>query len=79
MLRIYRILPKRCLTIVNNSQNLAAHAASTARLDVPRNVSVAVLMHFDKPGKNILKLCSDINQIYESWNELHGKEIFDSI
>jgi hypothetical protein len=46
---------------------------------VPRNVSDAVLMHFNKREKNILKLCSDINQIYESWNELHGEEIFDSM
>jgi hypothetical protein len=46
---------------------------------VPRNPSDTVLMQFDKCKKDILKMYSNINQIYESWNELYWKEKFDSI
>jgi hypothetical protein len=67
------------MSTVNKFQNLAAHAVNTAGLDVPRYLNNTVLMQFHKCERDILKPCSDINLIYETWNKLHGKKIFDSI
>jgi hypothetical protein len=43
---IHRILPKRCLIIVNNLQTLVTYATTTAGLYVPRNPRDTALMQF---------------------------------